>query len=734
MKPQTVLSLTREMISLLTKNEDSKGWVEHGGPGDGLFDRIMNRINTVETGYMQGVTVGDCIEQIDTAFRQKDYGTLVDFWKELMLITGGDVYKLRRWYFNFVFSANATGNCLFGTPPFITFPEEIRPGTEDDYKFDGSSLVTGLCVMKRKFDSMTRESNSEQTKQRSYKSLLKKLKANPLLQITFLKNTLIPELFSKIQNGTSPVIRFSIMTSIFTQLMDPEVHDEKPAPTEAVVEKDPYIYFTDINPPNKVPQSGTVADHVANVEYVLTHLKHAADKVIEIKAFIQNSAFQRELTEMFAHPVQMELLDSLDCRKRGTALSILIEQKVGIKGDHINPFYGLIIPSLDEKCQPGVEAEEVESLESFCAHHTRNLIEFGNTVFSTSEDLEKYSVWTEDNNPFSEGTLFWVHGSEKEDDDKNIMFINTSKRRPSHQIIYEALMTKLGYTAEMAKAGATQLDSQLRPNFESPLGSWESNAPTTNQWLQNHVMQSIYQHPKREKAMTDPKAQSNNIADNQALNNNIPDLLQRILTTLTSMKQPEHKAGANIIGVNASQINTGLPPLSGPSLQPGDVYSRLKEFLPNHYRSVTLPLNEYQGAPIDQLINTWLANTPLSIQPQMTTAPRHAMVGSLYAANPPKLTITKITDTQEIELSDGSKFVIGYDDSTNKLIITHVYASGNGGYMLVDGVYVKRDADYIVSSLIDGIESGHPFRSVALAVQRLTPPTLGYTPPTYTNY
>lgn len=620
MKPQTVLSLTRDMIDLLTKNEDSKGWVEHGGPGDGLFDRIMNRINTVETGYMQHVTVGDCVEKIDTAFRQKDYGTLVDFWKELMLITGGDVYKLRRWYFNFVFSANATGNCLFGTPPFITFPEEIWPGTEDDYKFDGSSLVTGLCVMKRKFDSMTRESNSEQTKQRSYKSLLKKLKANPLLQITFLKNTLIPELFSKIQNGTSPVIRFSIMTSIFTQLMDPEVPDEKPAPTEAVVEK--------------------------------------------------------------------------------------------------------------------VEAEEVESFESFCARHTRNLTEFGNTVFSTSEDLEKYSVWTEDNNPFSEGTLFWVHGSEKDDDDKNIMFINTSKQRPSYQHIYEALAGNLGYTPEMAKEGATQLDLQLRPNSESPLGSWESNAPTTSQWLQNHVMQSIYQHPKREKVMTDSKAQSNNITGNQTLNNNIPDVLQRILAVLSDMNQPEHKAGPNTISQNASQVCGGIPPLSGTTLQFGDLADLLTSQLTRttNKKYNTNPLDEYQVAVVDQLLNTWLTAIPLSIQPQMSSSPRHAMVGSLYAAYQPKPTITKVSDTQEIELSNGAKFIITYDDVTNNLVITHIHSGGNCGQLLVSGTYGKKDTDYIVSSLIEGIEAGHPFKSVMAAVQKLTPPSLGYTPPTYTNY
>lgn len=716
----TVESLTKEMITLLAACDDGKEWKEHGGKDDKLAERIMARISEVETGHMQNVTDEARVDLIEKAFRLNMYGALVDIWKELVaIIKSGNktnqqsyVYNLRKWWFTFIIAAEKTGRSLFGNEPFIKFPDAINVGNQHYMSNTPETVQELFKSLQSSFASMTRPTNTIQTKARAELDIYRRLKANPLAQKSFLESVLIPSVFSKLEDAT-PEIRFGRLKNIFIQLISGEevVIEEEKDPLEPAPVVDAYKAIID-----ELAQDGMAS--FDNEE-----------KLNAFTAFIENSA-KREF------PEGVEIVSAHSSERWGDTTQVMFVTGAE-KPPSSNDLHKLFSEVLG---YPHIRAHSsaAELFTQMTKH--KEVVKTEPYVYFMGSDHYNGRVTEHFDNQTVEVNAF----KQKLDTDASVdqIFIKSFIHRSKFQralcgvfLTPEELVRlddfdprQRSMVMEYAISKRLELMDTCTNIFaavgqpsETPTSIYADKAPARE--VDNLFTTRSTANKDEKQTMTQPKSRDEAIAENVSkqlevkIRGDFPglseDKIQKLVGAVSAILSPSQIRGQHTKGAPVPQPSETAKPSNLDARYP---FSGFEKFFEDLGIPVTFipQLNNpiYFGAMGGQVVT----DTPTPA-PQVNKA-------AAYEAQQKVPQLKSVDSTTVYTLDNGVQFFVSYDTETRNLSITTSAHGGNYGSQLVYAEYSQKDAEYIIASLEEGIEAGHPHKSVMLAVQRLAPVSL----------
>lgn len=734
MKLFTIERLTNDMIDLLIAREDSNSWADHGGAGPNLKANILRNIKMVETGYMQDIDDAARSEHVYKAFRLGMYGVLVDIWKELLAMSKGDYDFMRRWSLEYHLAAASAGAGLTGVEPFILFGDMIKCSNQHYLSKNAVTLEQALNALRRSFATMTKETNATGTKERAKAEIFKLLKANPLLQFTFLEQALIPSVLGRVTAGESPMVRGILLDDIFNQLIagenvGPVTDNQFCKHVKSELERGGYFIFDTAEALDMFTAWAKDNKIYPDDMKMIVHSS-------ELDATKQNIVFSPgAIDPIKPGDIQLMLKDVLDYSSMQAALAA-----------------GEITMTFNPEETKKEEAVKPEQYVHFMGtdHLVGELSQHGTAEFEAN-----YILGLLQDVSFQPVTK---------------QFLMSYIHRSEHQRVLAGLflkgpeMTRLDVLdarqRSMVLERAIEIALRIRDNAEDIFdivgakgkaipGSIYADTAGSVPRNEVDVTISVPNNPtdKEEKpTMKILKGREEKPAE-------FADVLREILTIRAQGVYPgvsdarikevvdqwmvfirsSIQANPNI---NVAQLDELLPKgaESEPAKKPitdesiATAIKRTADIL-RAANKVTEPKDEESAVPFSG-IEKFLTDLGVPLISKLQHNPQHifssAMIhgqpanpANAYAKMQEKVTIQKVTTTETVTLSNGVQFHIYRDTETKQLTITLVSCSNNYGQNLVSGTYADKDADYIIASLFEGIEAGHPHKAVLLAVQRV---------------
>ncbi|AEV89480.1 hypothetical protein OBP_043 [Pseudomonas phage OBP] len=717
MKIFNVETLTKEIIGKLVTRDDSKDWQDHGGKDGELLQRITRNFKMVETAYMQDQTDEERYNAIHKAFRLGMYGVLVDMWKELALMANGDFNILRKWALAYYVNAAAVGVCLNGTEPFLQFPEELKLSAQHHLSKNAQTLTKCLEALRRSFASMTRETNCLVTKERAQVEIFKLLKANPLIQETFLSEVLIESVFNKIKEGNSAVIRTSLMTNIFNLLIageniEPLTEKERFNFIKSEIHRTGFFIFKnedELNAFAKWADENNV--YPDNIEMVV----HAS----EIDPTKQNIMF---VPGSITIPTKTEI-------------RVLLEEELDYSGLQALGASADILRVIDPNFKQKEEAVKQESYIQFMGtdHLVGGVERHGSEQEEVNVILQAMQPEARKDRKFF---VSYIHRSEHQRTltamfltAENMKTMDTLDPRHRSLVLDRAIDMRLG-TLSQLESIFDVMGAKGKAIPPSANSIYKGTEPTRN--VADNIIGINPIKTEEPTTMKQPKSRIENLQK----------ALEEILTVRAKAQFPGApedtirkivSESSKVLGVGTTIEKLLSDNMIKPQNAEGVDYSKLD--FASLFSNLTQAGSPSSMDPFTPALGT-LYNTPINFHTGSPT-PTGASMYAKEQARPAK--ISRVLTNEEITVEGHGVFKISREIPTNQLSIIFVDTNGNYGTQLVQGCYNDIDTNYIIEMLYAGIEAGHPHKSVLLAVQRLTPPTFngGYgfgTQPGYSSY